>query len=297
MGKGGSLPARRRPVLYSCCMSPSPSEDWARFEPGAACGSTLMRAHFTAHSFERHSHETYSVGLTTSGVQTFQCNGALHASLPGDLILFNPDQAHDGQKGAPEGFGYAMLYVPTQAIDDLRDRQAGIDFVPYFGQSVVRDAAVAQAFARTVGSVGQAGESLRADELMRGLLTNLLMRQGERRTDARPLSASAQRMARVRDCLQANYAQDIGIDELAAQAGVSRAHLTRAFSRQFGVLPHVYLNAVRLHRAREAMRPGRSLADVAAACGFADQSHFTRRFKGAMGLTPAQWMRQMSAAR
>src|SRR6201986_870207 len=105
--------------LYSCCMSvqDTKTEDWVRFAPRGVCGTALMRAHFNAHRFERHSHETYSIGLTTSGVQTFQGNGSRHASLSGDLILFNPDQAHDGEKGSPEGFGYAILYVPTEAID------------------------------------------------------------------------------------------------------------------------------------------------------------------------------------
>jgi AraC-like DNA-binding protein len=93
--------------------------------------------------------------------------------------------------------------------------------------------------------------------------------------------------------LQAHFAQDIGVEELAKQAGLSRAHLTRAFSRHFGVPPHVYLNAVRLRHARLAMAQGCAPADVALDCGFADQSHLNRRFKGAMGMTAVQWMRQV----
>jgi AraC-like DNA-binding protein len=65
-------------------------------------------------------------------------------------------------------------------------------------------------------------------------------------------------------------------------------HLTRAFARQFGVPPHIYLNAVRLERAQAAMLAGQGLAEVAAACGFADQSHFSRRFKGSVGLSPGR---------
>ena len=282
-------------VLYSgrVRVRDTETEDWVRFEPRSVCGSTLMRAHFNAHRFERHSHETYSIGLTTSGVQTFQCDGSRHASLPGDLILFNPDQAHDGEKGSPEGFGYAILYVPDETVAACRDAQSGIDLPQYFGKPVVRDVVVAQAFARMIDAVGQDGERLHGEELVCDLLVKLLVRHGERRGDGRALSAGANRMTRVRDYLQAHFEQDIGIDELAKQAGLSRVHLTRTFSRHFGVPPHVYLNAVRLHHARLAMAKGRALADVALDCGFVDQSHLNRRFKGAMGLTPVQWMRQV----
>ena len=252
-----------------------------------------MRAHFNAHRFERHSHETYSIGLTTSGVQTFQCDGSQHASLPGDLILFNPDQAHDGEKGSPEGFGYAILYVPTEVVAACRDAQAGIDFAHYFGKPVVRDVVAARAFARMTDAMGQGGEGLRAEELLCDVLVQLLVRHGERGGGGRALPAGASRINRVRDYLQAHFAQDIGVEELARQAGLSRAHLTRTFSRHFGVPPHVYLNAVRLRHARLAIRQGRAPADVALDCGFADQSHLNRRFKGAMGLTPVQWMRQV----
>ncbi|RYF42555.1 MAG: AraC family transcriptional regulator [Comamonadaceae bacterium] len=273
--------------------SPSTARDWARFQPGALAGVTLMKAHFTEHAFARHSHETYSVGVTLSGVQTFHCGGALHASLRGDVILFNPDEAHDGQRGTQAGFGYAMLYVDPQVMEDCRDRSAGIDATLHFSAPVVRDRSMGADLLQAIRAVGQVQESLRAQELTRGVLTRLLQRHGERTVRDAVRPAGAARMARVRDYLHAHYGQDITVDALAREAGLSRVHLTRAFTQQFGVPPHLYLNAVRIHRAQEAMRKGLALAEVAADCGFADQSHFSRRFKGSVGLSPGAWLRQM----
>lgn len=271
----------------------SPSRDWAHFQPGAMTGVTLMKAHFTAHTFERHSHETYSIGVTASGVQTFHCGGSLHASLRGDVILFNPDEAHDGQRGTQEGFGYAMLYVSPQVIADCRDREAGFDMADYFTRPVVRDAVMGQALATAIDAAGQAQESLRAETLTRDVLIDLLQRYGERRVSDVAKPAGAARMARIRDYLCSHFDQDITVDTLAREAGLSRVHLTRAFTQQCGVPPHIYLNGVRIQHARSAMLAGQSLAEVAAACGFADQSHFGRRFKGSVGLSPGAWLRQM----
>jgi AraC-like DNA-binding protein len=257
-------------------------------------GVTLMKAHFQEHAFDRHSHDTYSIGLTHAGVQTFNCGGTFHASLPGDLILFNPDQAHDGKRGAPEGFGYSILYVPETVVADCADQEAGIVLPRHFRQPVVRDGVLARQFAQAVAALHQPGESLRAEELTRHVLAAILVRHGEagaRRVD--PRAAGSDRMVRVRDHLQAHYADDVNVQTLAAIAGLSRAHLTRAFAQHFGVPPHVYLNAVRIRKAQEAMLAGGSLADVAVDCGFTDQSHFSRRFKGALGVTPLQWLKQM----
>lgn len=273
--------------------APTP-QDWAQFRPGALAGVTQMNAHFTEHTFERHSHETYSIGVTASGVQTFHCGGALHASLRGDVILFNPDEPHDGQRGTQEGFGYSMLYVSQEVVNECRDKEAGLDMAAYFSQPVVRDAAMGRALARAIGAAGQAQESLRAEELTRDVLVRLLQRYGERRSSGdETRSAGMARMARIRDYLRGHFDQDITVDALAREVGLSRVHLTRAFAQQFGVPPHIYLNAVRIERAQAGMLAGQSLAEVAAACGFADQSHFSRRFKGSVGLSPGAWLRQM----
>jgi AraC-like DNA-binding protein len=276
--------------------TPASSQDWARFKPAPLPGASLMDAHFREHTFERHSHDTFSIGLTHSGVQSFHCGGTLHSSLPGDLILFNPDEPHDGERGAPEGFGYSILYVPMDAVHACADASAGLRMPQYFRSPVVRDRALARRFTQATAAIQQSGETLRAQELLSALLATILLRHGEPgvREDARALAAR-QRVERVRDYLQAHFQDNVTVEDLTPVAGLSRVHLTRAFTQAFGTPPHLYLNAVRLRRAQAAMLAGTPLADVAAACGFADQSHFTRRFKGAVGTSPAQWLRQMRA--
>lgn len=271
----------------------SPS-DWARFQPGATPDITLMRAHFTEHVFERHSHAQYAIGVTHSGVQTFHCRGAAHASLPGDLLLFNPDEAHDGQRGTDEGFGYAILYVDPAALPRHLQREAGTLASAFFRQPVVHDPPAAAALQRAMAAIGQPQESLRGEALTTDVLVRLLQRHGETpATGTSPLAAGSRRMLRVRDHIRAHASRDLSVAELAREAGLSRVHLSRAFAQHFGVPPHVYLNAVRLEHAKRLLLAGVAPALAALDAGFADQSHFSRRFKGATGLTPGGWLRQM----
>ena len=64
----------------------------------------------------------------------------------------------------------------------------------------------------------------------------------------------------------------------------------------FGASPYRYLILRRLEKARGLLLEGRSGADVAAACGFADQSHFGRLFRKTWGLTPVAWLKAVQPA-
>lgn len=284
-------------VLYDWLMSvqrSSGKQDWATFNPVPFAGSTLMRAHFRQHAFERHSHETYSIGLTHTGVQSFRCGGTLHASLPGGLILFNPDEAHDGQRGAPEGFGYSILYLPQSAIEACLGKDSGVRLPLYFRSPVVRDPALAHLFETATAALLQPSETLRAEVLLDELVSRTLMRHGEAGVREVPkMSRASVRAEKTRDYLHANFCENVTMQDLVAVSGLSRAHLVRAFVKHCGVPPHVYLNAVRIQRAKAAMLAGTPLGEVAQACGFADQSHLTRRFKGAVGIPPGNWSRQI----
>ena len=272
----------------------SSAADWVRYRPGAMSGVSLMRAHFTEHAFERHSHPEYGIGLTYSGIQTFNCRGALQTSAPGHVIFLNPDQAHDGLPGTAGGYDYAMLYVDPEVMSTLHDRAAGALGATYFRDAVVHDPQGARQLLAAMDSMGQAQEALRAQTLTQGTFVQLLSRHGETAKPAlAPVRAGQRRLQRVRDYIHAHADRDISVGELAAEAGVSRVYLSRAFERHFGVPPHIYLNAIRLAHARRLLLAGMPLAGVAATAGFADQSHFSRRFKGATGLSPGAWLRQM----
>lgn len=89
--------------------------------------------------------------------------------------------------------------------------------------------------------------------------------------------------------IQDHYAQPITLDDIAAAAHLSPYHLARLFKQATGHTPHQYLIQTRVNSARALLTSGagqRSLAEVATAVGFADQSHLTRHFKRQFGITP-----------
>jgi AraC-like DNA-binding protein len=83
------------------------------------------------------------------------------------------------------------------------------------------------------------------------------------------------------------------IDTLAREAGYSRQHLARRFRAEFGLSPKLAARIIRFHRATKLLHatPLLSLAEVAATCGYADQSHLARDFTALAGCSPTRWLR------
>jgi AraC-like DNA-binding protein len=114
----------------------------------------------------------------------------------------------------------------------------------------------------------------------------------ERHTTQRDPTREARiTLAAVREHIEQDLQAQPSLSELAALAGVSRFQLLRRFAAVHGCTPHAWLMQQRAERARALIRGGAALAESAAACGFADQSHMTRIFARQFGFTPGAWQR------
>jgi AraC family transcriptional regulator len=92
--------------------------------------------------------------------------------------------------------------------------------------------------------------------------------------------------------IEANLASKMEIDDLANVVALSRSHFSRAFKRSLGFSPMEYVVVRRVERAKTMISGTReSLAEVALACGFADQAHLNRRFRDIVGISPGRWRR------
>ncbi len=248
-------------------------------------GVERIEAAIARYSYSRHSHDTYAIGVTLRGVQTFHYRGARRASLPGQCLVIHPDEVHDGAAGDETGLRYRMLYLdPARLAAALSPLGAGLPFV---ADPVVDDPALFH-LALAILSIEETGFApLEADGLVADLAPVLLRLGCAASTDRGPVPV--ERLARVRDFLDAHRFSRVGSEALEAVAGLDRFTIARQFRRQYGTSPHRYLVMRRLQSARERISRGEALATIAAETGFADQAHLTRHFKKAYGMTPGRW--------
>jgi len=101
---------------------------------------------------------------------------------------------------------------------------------------------------------------------------------------------------RSTELLDAHLDGNITIQELADACGLSLGHFARAFAKTFGKPPHRWLMERRVDRAKDfIVNSHMPLAQIAALCGFADQSALSRSFKGIHGISPGRWRRSTSS--
>lgn len=97
---------------------------------------------------------------------------------------------------------------------------------------------------------------------------------------------------RAKQMMLEDIAADVSVSQIAMACGLSSRQFERAFQRTFGLPPHRWRMAQRLARARELIdETNLTLANIAERCGFVDQSHLTRVFGGALGITPSAYRR------
>jgi AraC-like DNA-binding protein len=263
------------------------NHDWIRRAP-AQDGVERIEAFFQHNGYALHRHDTYAIGCTLAGVQSFHYRRCVRNSLPGGTMVLHPDETHDGQAGTDEGFRYRMIYVEPA----LFQAALGGKPLPFIEGGLSDDPRLAAATQALLQGIDRAMDPLEQDDALFDLAHALDAVSG-----ARPLRASADfRAAQLaRDYLHAALERPVTLDELAAASGRDRWSLSRDFRAFFGTSPHRYLTMRRLDAARQSMLDGMALVDAAAAAGFADQSHMTRHFVSAYGVTPSRWLRMINA--
>ena len=103
---------------------------------------------------------------------------------------------------------------------------------------------------------------------------------------------STEMIRRLQRRMETTYGEPTALADLAADCHVSPSHLSHLFKRVTGYAPMAYLKACRLSAAKsELCHSRRSIRDIAAYCGFTDESNFCRTFRQSTGMTPAEFRR------
>src|SRR5690349_16751726 len=107
----------------------------------------------------------------------------------------------------------------------------------------------------------------------------------------------ARHLMRAKDLADLRFSEPLGVDDMAAAAGLSRAHFSRAFRKEFGESPHVYLLTRRLERAAALLRTtDRSVLEICFDVGLTSVGSFTTSFKRMFGVTPTEYRAQFPPA-
>lgn len=258
-------------------------------------GIERLEARLHGKAFAPHRHDSYAIGITVAGVQTFRFRGTQWHCLPGQCHILHPDELHDGGAGTSDAFGYRMLYIDPRLVQEALRGQP----LPFVANPVVDAARLIGGDDFPLWDMDDAIDDVKRIDLTVAVV-NLLARgvtggnkvaevatDGATRVGAGLLDLRA--LSRVRERIAASPAERHAMQEFEALSGLDRWTLARQFRAAFGTSPSRFRVQRQLDHARALIKQGRPLADAALEAGFADQSHLSRQFKSAYGLTPARW--------
>jgi len=270
-------------------MRNEPNENQVKlWKSRAIAGLELKRATLRNFAFGRHMDERYVVCLVQEGVELFGCGGRRYAAGPGDIILYQPEDVHDGSSPDQKPWSYRCFYVAEALARRTAARAAGAAPAPLFPEKVIRAPGLAASLSGLHRRMEAGEDALRDQALFLEMFSRLVQRHS-RRSEMASAPIGRGVLLRSRDFLEAHSDSRVTLDQLAGLAGLSPCHFLREFKRLFGMPPHQYQRQVQVRRAKELLERGIPIASVAAEAGFFDQSHLNRVFKSFTGLTPGQF--------
>jgi len=254
-------------------------------------------------------HHLIFVGLSTGQVSYEAAGEHVQREVTPGCVLVVPARTPLRAKWSAR-VGYSLLLLEPDVLDRVADEVFGLSADQYRLQRSERRndstiADIAGVLAREALSRDRAGglfsqslANILAVHLLRHYATGVdgdalepSVLAGRQAAQVGPTSAGQPRaVAQALEFIHQNYARDLMLSDIASAVNLSPFHLSRLFKRTLGVSLYQHVLQVRVTSARSLLASsGRSLAEIAAAVGFADQSHLTRHFKRVTGVTPRRF--------
>ncbi len=247
----------------------------------------------TDHTFGRHMHDQYGIGLILRGAQKSLSGRGVVEAQAGDIITVNPGEVHDGAPLGENGRAWQMLYFdPAALAHAVIDLTEGVTESADFSQPRMRDPVSATWFCslfRAIANRHGGDSEIEAHEKLLLVLARLITND-----EPKAVRGTQNGISRVRDRIDDDPSASLSLCELARIGDISQFQLVRGFSKETGLTPYAYLVQRRLHRVRSLIARGVTLAEAAESSGFADQSHMTRLFVRTYGLSPGLYAAAMN---
>lgn len=266
------------------------------FQPAGLNGLELLTCPDVDYRFPPHFHQAYCIWLNSSGGEHYTHGGNSYILQPGDLGIIAPGEVHSNHACQNKSRNLLTYYLePTQLQTvgaQIKDKEnARTEFRTNFCQ----DKESQQRLIALQQILSHPNSALERESAYLETIAHLIHRYGTTGGAAIRIGTEQDRVARIIEIFHGRYAEDIGLNELAAQMDCTPFHLIRFFKKAVGLSPHAYLVQLRLEKAKHLLNQGQTIVDTALDTGFADQSHLTRHFKTRFGIPPGTYQRQIHA--
>lgn len=253
-------------------------------------GLEVIQAADVTHHLAKHVHDTLCVGIITKGTRECELQGVKSFASSGQIVVVNPGEIHACRAADDQPYSYLMLCLEIKGITRLYRQCTGNDAgLPYFKNNIIDEQESFLDIVRLGNLLNGSSSKLEREVLLTQLFCGLILRYAAEKSQNKHSGQEDTMVLTVREYVEAHCTEEISLEFLARLVNFSPYYLHRLFTAQTGIPIHAYQMLKRINKAKNLLVEGKSFARAAAETGFVDQSHFSRRFKEFIGLTPGQW--------
>lgn len=241
-----------------------------------SAGITALSASMKEFTYKKHAHREYAMGVTLRGIQQYNLDGHKQLSYPNGVMLFNPEQTHDGMAHDETGLDYVMLYLEPELLQEITGQKELIRFA----DPIVYDAALKRKVLNLSHAILNEKEEAYCSELAVSLTDTLA------RTD---LDTSSRKdntlIMKAKDIIHSNLQGVLKLDEICDELQLSKYKFIRLFNNHTGISPYQYFLNSKVQQAKQIIEKHKDIYEAVAACGFVDLAHLNKHFKSVYGIT------------
>jgi AraC-like DNA-binding protein len=258
----------------------------------------VLHATYRTHTFARHVHEEFCLGIIVGGVEAVRYRGTTHIAPTGSLVVFQPDEGHSNWAATAAGWSFQVIYPAIDLLQRAIGAEETTIAMPFFADPIIADRSLFCQISQFHAQLAhpQTTIQLEQESQLLAILQTLVTRHAVwHKPNQFTIGREHRAVKQIKDYLQVYYAQDPSLEDLSTVCGLSPFHLARVFRKATGLPPHAYLISLRIAHAKIHLCQNRSLAEIAIDLGFTDQSHFTHTFKAWVGIPPGQYRTQIKS--
>ena len=263
------------------------------FRPDGLPGVELLSCKDANFDFPRHFHPAYCIWLNVNGGEHYFHGGNTGTLQPNEFGIVAPGEVHANRAVGHVNRNLMTFYMQAEALEKIA-RQIDEASSPSveFRSRFYSDPECLRLLVRLYACLQDSPSALEKESAFLEVFSLLIYRHAVTRPQNNPIGSDKGRVRRAIEILNDCLEEKISLDALSHQLDCTPYHLIRLFKKTSGLTPYAYLLHLRLEQAREQIRRGQQLVEVALETGFSDQSHMTRHFKTLYGITPGEYKRQ-----
>ena len=243
---------------------------------------TALSARMSKFTYKKHAHEEYALGVTLKGVQEYYLEGNSLASHKNGVMLFNPEQVHDGNaKHYQEGLDYVMLYInPKLFLEALEKKE-----ILKFNKPIVYKEKLKNDILSLSYSILNDKDISLCNELYLNLISNFSTKDF-----ASDYTNETEFIRKAKEIIYYNLDEVLDIDEISKELNISKFQFIRIFKANTGITPYQYFLNCKIIHAKKHLDITKDLYGTVVEFGFTDLSHLNRHFKRVYGITPYEYI-------